>query len=316
MLLDAPVIPFPRALLPPPQKSTPPAFYVANAGPSKGAGLFAACDIPAGGTILSDRPVAVVPSNVNAPWKREAFDALLPRISRISRDALLALANCKPLSEYPVVEGIALTNAIQVHLPVSSSAAPQEYGGVFPTCGLNTAVKGTSPRSPSPCTPSALFAAGEEIIFNMLACSPLVPNAAPNSRATASNACAHTAISPTRLPLRAATLYALNCATGAISTPFALVKDMCRADDDIIVSNLRALALVKQEGLYGMQVPFIEEIALSTRFWETSYGFVSGRSKWSTCALDRIPSGPQSLRMDGGTTILQRVGMEGETEAS
>jgi hypothetical protein len=39
--------------------------------------------------------------------------------------------------------------------------------------------------------------------------------------------------------------------------------DMCRADDDIIVSNLRALALVKQEGLYGMQVPFIEEIALS-----------------------------------------------------
>lgn len=38
---------------------------------------------------------------------------------------------------------------------------------------------------------------------------------------------------------------------------------MCRADDDIIVSNLRALALVKQEGLYGMQVPFIEEIALS-----------------------------------------------------
>lgn len=39
--------------------------------------------------------------------------------------------------------------------------------------------------------------------------------------------------------------------------------DMCRADDTIIVSNLRALALIDQEGLYGMQIPFMEEIALS-----------------------------------------------------
>jgi hypothetical protein len=39
--------------------------------------------------------------------------------------------------------------------------------------------------------------------------------------------------------------------------------DMCRADDALIVSHTRALALIAQEGLHGLQVPFVEEIALS-----------------------------------------------------
>jgi hypothetical protein len=36
--------------------------------------------------------------------------------------------------------------------------------------------------------------------------------------------------------------------------------DICRTDD---VSNLSVLALIEQEGLHGMRVPFIEEIVLS-----------------------------------------------------
>jgi hypothetical protein len=94
--------------------------------------MFAARDTPAGGLILVDRPIAVVPSDTNSSWKRNAFDALLPRISQISRDRLLALANCKPLSEHPVIEGIALTNAFQIELPVPPMADRQEYGGIFP----------------------------------------------------------------------------------------------------------------------------------------------------------------------------------------
>lgn len=39
--------------------------------------------------------------------------------------------------------------------------------------------------------------------------------------------------------------------------------DLGRADDTILAANLRALALIEQEGLHGLQVPFLEEIALS-----------------------------------------------------
>lgn len=40
-------------------------------------------------------------------------------------------------------------------------------------------------------------------------------------------------------------------------------KDLCRADDTVIQSHLRALELIDQEGMHGMQGIFLEEIALS-----------------------------------------------------
>ncbi|KAJ6520729.1 hypothetical protein B0H19DRAFT_1270157 [Mycena capillaripes] len=272
MLLDGPVVPLlTRTLHPPPPSPTPPAFYVADAG-IKGAGMFAARDIPAGGLILVDRPIAVVPSNTNSSWKREAFDALLPRISQPSRDALLALANCKPLSEFPVVEGIALTNAIQIDLPVPLLATPQEYGGVFPyvsranhSCGLNSAVK-WDPASFS----VSMYAlrpvrAGEEIhnqYIDVLA--PRAERRAELARYGFECMCVHCDVPDAAAVGRSDAARAELRDWRSIHPRFLpWSTDLCRADDAIIVSNLRALALIEQEGLHGLQVPFIEEIALS-----------------------------------------------------
>lgn len=271
MLLDAPVVPLlPKTLYTPPPNPTPPAFYVADAG-IKGAGMFARRDIPAGGLILVDRPIAVVTSNVDAPWKREAFDALLPRISQISRDRLLALANCKPLSECPVVEGIALTNASQIDLPVPLLAAPQEYGGIFPdvsranhSCGLNSAVK-WDPASFSVCMYALRpVRAGEEIH------NQYIDVLAPRDERRAQLACYDFECMCTHCDLPDAAAVARSDAARTELRNWRHLHprflpwstDMCRADDAVIVSNLRALALIEQEGLYGLQVPFIEEIAL------------------------------------------------------
>ncbi|KAJ7655617.1 hypothetical protein DFH06DRAFT_1329065 [Mycena polygramma] len=272
MLLDTPVLPLlPREFSAPPPRPDPLAFYVADAG-IKGAGMFAARDIPAGSMILVDRPIAVVPSNVNAPWKRAAFDALLPRISQISRERLLALANCRPISECPVVEGIALTNAFQIDLPVPLLAAPQEYGGIFPdvsranhSCGLNTAVK-WDPASFSVCMFTLRpIRAGEEIhnqYIDVLA--PRAERRAELTRYGFECMCVHC-----DLPDDVAVARSDAARTELRNwrhlhprfSPWS--TDMCRADDAIIVSNTRALALIEQEGLWGLQIPFIEEIALS-----------------------------------------------------
>ncbi|KAF7374781.1 SET domain-containing protein [Mycena sanguinolenta] len=291
MLLDAPVIPLlPRPLAAPPQNFSPPTFYIADAG-VKGAGMFAARDIPAGGLILVDRPIAVVPSDVDAPWKREAFDALLPRISQISRDALLALANCKPLSECPVVEGIALTNAVQIDLPVPLLAALQEYGGVFPnvsranhrfsispislaraainpdfcSCGLNASVKWDLKSFSVSMYALRPIRAGDEIVQQYVdVLSPRAERRAHLARYDFECMCKHCDLPDEDAVTRSDAARAELRNWRHLQPRFLpWSTDMCRADDAIIVSNLRALALIEQEGLYGLQVPFMEEIALS-----------------------------------------------------
>jgi len=272
MLLDAPVVPMlPQTLQAHPPPPNPPLFTVADAG-IKGAGMFAARDIPAGALILVDQPIAVVPSNVLAPWKREAFDALLPRISQVSRDTLLALANCKPLSECPVVEGIALTNATQIELPIPPTAAPQEYGGIFPnvsranhSCGLNVAVKWDLASFSVSMYSLRDVRAGEEIhnqYIDVLA--PRAVRRAQLARYDFECMCVHCDLPD------AAAVARSDAARDELRNwrhlhprflPWS--TDMCRADDAIIVSNLRALELIEQEGLHGLQVPFMEEIALS-----------------------------------------------------
>ncbi|KAJ7030000.1 hypothetical protein C8F04DRAFT_1264350 [Mycena alexandri] len=272
MLLDASVVPLlPRTLQSPPLGPNPPAFFVADAG-TKGAGMFAARDIPAGALILVDRPVAVVPSNVASPWKREAFDALLPRLSQISRGRLLALANCKPLSEFPLVEGIALTNASQISLPVPPTATPQEYGGVFPdisranhSCGLDITVKWDLVSFSASLYALRPIRAGEEIFNQYIdVLAPHADRRTQLARYGFTCMCVHC-----DLPDAAAVARSDAARTELRDwrhlhprfLPWSL--DACRSDDTIIVSNRRALALIEQEGLYGMQVPFMEEIALS-----------------------------------------------------
>ncbi|KAJ7747743.1 hypothetical protein B0H16DRAFT_916054 [Mycena metata] len=324
MLLDAPVVPLlPKTLQIPPPGPNPPTFFVADAG-IKGAGMFAARDIPAGALILVDRPIAVVPSNVDSPWKREAFDALLPRISDIERDRLLALANCKPLSEFPLVEGIALTNAFQISLPVPPTATPQEYGGVFPdisranhSCGLNIAVK-WDPASFS----ASLYAlrpirTGEEIFNQYIdVLAPRADRRAQLARYGFTCMCAHC-----DLPDAAAVARSDAARTELRDwrhlhprfLPWSL--DACRADDTIIVSNRRALALIEQEGLYGMQVPFMEEIALSYAVMgdEARFLRVGAEGGRVVCGAGPAARG-RVCAVDCGSEELQAVGLAGEAE--
>ncbi|KAF7296014.1 SET domain-containing protein [Mycena kentingensis (nom. inval.)] len=260
-----------RSLEPPTPSPNPANFYVASAG-NKGAGMFAARDIPAGTLILVDRPVAVVPSNIEAPeWKRAAFDALIPRISAESRDALLALANVHPVAERPVVEGIALTNAFGIEF-LPSLNTTQEYGALFPSisranhcCGLNTAIKWDA-KTFSVCM-YALRAvrAGEEIhnqYIDVLA--PRAERRAQLARYDFTCMCPHCDLPSEEAAARSDAARKELRDWRHLHPRFEpWSEDLCRADDTIIVSSLRALDLIEQEGLYGMSVPFLEDIALS-----------------------------------------------------
>ncbi|KAF7297931.1 SET domain-containing protein [Mycena chlorophos] len=257
----------------PPQTPDPPNFYVADAG-NKGAGMFAARDIPAGALILVDRPVVIVPSDIDpesCTWKRDAFDALIPRVSSRSRERLLALANVHPLEDNPVVEGIALTNAFGVDL-VLPPVSEQEYGGIFPDisranhcCGLNTAIK-WDPETFSVWMYSLRdVRAGEEIhnqYIDVLA--PRDERRAELARYKFTCMCPHCDLPDAEAVARSDAARAELRHWRNLYTRFEpWAEDMCRADDTVINSSLRALGLVEQEGLWGMQVPFMEDIALS-----------------------------------------------------
>ncbi|KAJ7140972.1 hypothetical protein C8R44DRAFT_762184 [Mycena epipterygia] len=265
MLLDAPVVPLlATTLQAPPPGPSPPVFYVSDAG-TKGAGMFAAKDISAGALIVVDQPIAVVPSGVR---NRTAFDAMLLRISRPSRERLLALANCKPLAEYPVIEGIALTNATQIELPVPPAASPQEYGAVFPSvcranhsCGLQSAFKWDPASFSVSMYALRPYRAGEEIFNQYIdVLAPRAVRQAQLARYGFTCACTYCAAPSAASDAARAELRDWR-ALHPRFMPWA--TDMCRADDTVIAASLRALALIEQEGVYGLQVLFFEDIALS-----------------------------------------------------
>ncbi|KAJ7647805.1 hypothetical protein FB45DRAFT_733633 [Roridomyces roridus] len=272
LLIDAPLVPaLPPTFKPPPPGPNACLFFVADAG-AKGAGMFAAQDIPAGALILVDRPIAVVPSNVSSPWKREAFDALIPRISQPSRDTVLALANCKPVEECPVIEGIAYTNAFGIQLSTPPDTAPQEYGGIFPNvsranhrCGLNTAIKWDLASFSVSMFSLRPVRAGEEIhnqYIDVLA--PRHVRRAQLARYDFDCMCPHCDLPDDDAVARSDAARAELRDWHQLHPRFLpWSMDMCRSDDAVIVSSLRALDLIEQEGLYGMQVPFMEDIALS-----------------------------------------------------
>ncbi|KAF7315288.1 SET domain-containing protein [Mycena indigotica] len=198
-------------------------------------------------------PVAIVPSNIDPSlsWKREAFDGLIPRIIPSERECLLELANCHSVELWPVVEGIALTNAFGVELGVTE----QEYGGIFPhvscanhCCGLNTAIKWDPATFSVSMYSLRDVQAGEEIHNQYIDVLALAPNDGPSSPNTTFDAA--------RAELRDwRNTHTQDSSLGQ--------RDMCRSDDVVIESSLRALELVRQEGLWGMQVPFMEDLALS-----------------------------------------------------
>ncbi|KAK7033236.1 SET domain-containing protein [Favolaschia claudopus] len=337
MLLDLPLVPLlSRPLLEPPPSPTPRNFFIADAG-IKGAGMFAvelARDIPAGGLILVDRPIAVVPSSVTAEWKREAFDALIPRISPVSREALLALANCKPLEECPVVEGIALTNAFQIDLPVPPLAAAQEYGGVFPNisranhrCGLNTAIKWDLASFSVSMYALRPVRTGEEIhnqYIDVLATR--AERRAQLARYDFECTCPHCDLADEDAVARSDAARAELRDWRQLHPRFLpWSMDMCRPDDTIIDSSLRALDLIEQEGLYGMQVPFIEDVALSyavlgdeSQFREWAQKIVdlcSGQDPTRAAKFARWIENPQSYK-EWGWRAKQRLVLDKRKDIS
>ncbi|KAJ7736866.1 hypothetical protein B0H16DRAFT_1730611 [Mycena metata] len=270
MLLDASIISLlPKHLNPPPPGPATPAFIIADAG-SKGAGLFALRDIPAGALILVDQPILVVPAI--APTG--AYDVLLPRLPKTSRDALFALTNAKSASECGIFEGVVWTNASQIDLPASTGDSNvSEYGAVFPvlsranhSCSLSTTLK-WDPGSFS----AALYAqrtlrAGEEIHHPYI--DVLAPRAVRRvqlaDRYNFHCACPHCDVPD-------ATAAASDAARAELHTWLSRPSfqlpcywshwDLRRADD-ADAANLRALALAGQEGLDALRVMLTEEIAL------------------------------------------------------
>ncbi|KAJ7032711.1 hypothetical protein C8F04DRAFT_958429 [Mycena alexandri] len=267
MLLDASIIShLPKHLNPPPPGPATPAFIIADAG-SKGAGLFALRDIPAGALILVDQPILAVPAI--APTG--AYDALLPRLPETSRDALFALTNAKSASECGIFEGIVWTNASQIDLPApTGSPNVSEYGAVFPilsranhSCALSTTLK-WDPMSFS----AALYAqrtlrAGEEIHH------PYIDVLAPRALRRAQLAdrygfhctCPHCDV----LDATAAASDAARAELRAwVSMPDFDCQLPCHWSNCDLqrAANLRALALAEQEGLDALRVMLAEEIAL------------------------------------------------------
>ncbi|KAJ7642914.1 hypothetical protein B0H17DRAFT_1216282 [Mycena rosella] len=258
MLLDASIVPVlhKRFNLPPPGPS-PPAFIIADAG-TKGVGLFATRDIPAGALILVERPIIVVPAIVPFPRKTVAYAALLPHLSQAARAALLGLTNCKPPSECGPVEGIVWTNASQIDLPILSPTAA-EYGGVFPhsaartigrLCDLSTTLKWDLASFSIAMYAQRAHAAGEELHIQYI--DVLVPRAARRTQLARS--------------------YGFECARAHYTQP----DDAARAALAAWPQTREFLPWTTDLLLAddaGMQIPFLEEIALSFALLGDARGF-------------------------------------------
>ncbi|CAK5267958.1 unnamed protein product [Mycena citricolor] len=108
--------PVPRARTAAPKGST---FSIqATPGGAAGQGMFASRNIPAGGTVLVERPAVVVPylmTCFDRKTEADVYASLLRRLSPECAARLMGLANC---TQRPGLEGVILTNAIAITLDV------------------------------------------------------------------------------------------------------------------------------------------------------------------------------------------------------
>ncbi|KAJ7058487.1 hypothetical protein C8F01DRAFT_990819 [Mycena amicta] len=109
-----------------PPKATPPsscssAFLVQRTGFGTRA-MFAAEPLPAGFTILVERPAIIAPyiigTALNEQIEAELFHALLKQLPPETQARVLTLASCKSVQECDVLVGIVRTNALPVSLSV------------------------------------------------------------------------------------------------------------------------------------------------------------------------------------------------------
>lgn len=103
----------------------------------KGMGMFAVRDIAPGELVFAEHPALILPSR---DFPTEAYDVLGDALPEPRRSVMLAMANCRPLTECPSpVEGIVHTNAMMLELDPANilGEAPADpgapiYGGVYP----------------------------------------------------------------------------------------------------------------------------------------------------------------------------------------
>jgi hypothetical protein len=110
--------------------------YKISAAAGKGVAMFATRDIPAGGVILVENPVIVVPLIMDMGdqlSKEQMFEMLFDRLDADVRERALALWNCKPADLCGKEEGIVRTNGLQVELPTPSipKAPNSMHSGTF-----------------------------------------------------------------------------------------------------------------------------------------------------------------------------------------
>ncbi|TFK45062.1 hypothetical protein BDQ12DRAFT_674044 [Crucibulum laeve] len=247
---------------------------------SKGVGMFATRSISPGELIVVENPVAILP-NKPLTFNCTAYDELEALILDDRRAEMLTLTNCQDRTKCPSdVEGIARTNALNIILkmPVESrewSAEERHYGGIFlkiprcnHSCGPNAAHKWNLATMSSTLYAVRPIANGEEIT-----------NTYADPTDSRAKRMAHlqehygfTCDCPSCLLHSTATEQKIaqsDIARELLRTWFSLhpsfskwLSDPCLPDDFVISSHKYALELIEQEGIQGMEGPFLEEIAM------------------------------------------------------
>ncbi len=90
--------------------------------------MFAARDISPGECIVVEHPAIILPAG---DFTTEAYNALGGALPEPWRSRLLAMSNCRPLTECPSpVEGIVRTNAMMLELNPNAVLGELPIGGV------------------------------------------------------------------------------------------------------------------------------------------------------------------------------------------
>lgn len=110
--------------------------YKIDRTPNKGMGMFARRDIRAGGLIVIENPVIVLPMVLqlgSSLTRDEHFKMFFDRLDPDVRLRAFTLFNCKPLDVCSMLEGIIRSNGIEITLPQSKSPSTPTtiHSGVF-----------------------------------------------------------------------------------------------------------------------------------------------------------------------------------------
>ncbi|TFK45063.1 hypothetical protein BDQ12DRAFT_642222 [Crucibulum laeve] len=271
-------------LLPPSPTSIPvldsPCFEIKQTM-YKGAGMFAARGICAGQVIIDEHPVIILP-NKPLPLDSPAYDELEELVPEDKIVEMLTLTNCQDRKVCPSnVEGIARTNALRLamRLPGDSKEwEPKErqYGGIFlkinrcnHSCGPNAAFRWNVDTLSAVLYAVRPISEGEEITITYADPTRSRAERIAHLEQNYGFTCDCPYCSRPQSSSIEEHINASDASRAQLGTWFALhpvfskwMLDPCLPDDFVISSHLHALKLIEQEGMQGMEGPFLEDIAM------------------------------------------------------